>query len=61
MIELLVLIAIAYAGARGVESLTGTTDRRHDTAEARGTVEKIAADKSKGDAPAKPASVDSHG
>lgn len=47
MIELLVLIAIAYAGARGVESLTGTTDRRHDTAEARKTVEKIAADKPK--------------
>ncbi|MCX4543796.1 hypothetical protein [Streptomyces sp. NBC_01565] len=49
MIELLVLIAIAYAGARGVESLTGTTDRRHDTPEARETVEKIAADKPKGD------------
>jgi hypothetical protein len=55
VIELLVLIAIAYAGARGVESLTGTTDRRHDTAEARETVEKIAADKPKDTATEKPA------
>ncbi|OIJ95408.1 hypothetical protein [Streptomyces colonosanans] len=43
MIELLVLAAIAYAGARGVESLAGTSDRRHDTREVRKTVEKIAA------------------
>ncbi|MFE2943395.1 hypothetical protein ACFXKG_30730 [Streptomyces sp. NPDC059255] len=43
MIELLVLVAIAYAGARGVESMTGTADRRHDTAAAEKTVAKVAA------------------
>ncbi|MGO4634980.1 hypothetical protein AB4225_29235 [Streptomyces sp. 2RAF24] len=43
MIELLVLVAIAYAGARGVESIASTTDRRHDSPAARKTIEKIAA------------------
>ncbi|MCY0917023.1 hypothetical protein OS965_02380 [Streptomyces sp. H27-G5] len=42
MIELLVLIAIAYAGARGVESMTGHGDRRHDTEAAREAVTKVA-------------------
>ncbi|MDX2632072.1 hypothetical protein PV381_36875 [Streptomyces scabiei] len=43
MFELILLIAIAYAGARGVEKVTGTDDRRYDTAESRKTVEKVAA------------------
>ncbi|MFH8558913.1 hypothetical protein ACH4FE_35725 [Streptomyces celluloflavus] len=43
MIELLVLLAIAYAGARGVESVTGTADRRHDTKAAEKAVAKVAA------------------
>lgn len=43
MIELLVLAAIAYAGARGVESIASTTDRRHDSPAARETVAKVAA------------------
>ncbi|MEU6621909.1 hypothetical protein ABZ926_14190 [Streptomyces litmocidini] len=42
MIELLVLVAIAYAGARGVESIAGTADRRHDSPKARETVTKVA-------------------
>jgi hypothetical protein len=41
--ELILLIAIAYAGARGVEKVTGTDDRRYDTTESRKTVEKVAA------------------
>ncbi|MEU8839951.1 hypothetical protein AB0D97_12590 [Streptomyces roseus] len=41
MIELLVLAAIAYAGARGVESVIG--DNRHDTPAAREAVQKVAA------------------
>ncbi|MBC9730153.1 hypothetical protein [Streptomyces sp. TRM68367] len=48
MFELILLIAIAYAGARGVEKVTGTDDRRYDTAESRKTVEKVAASGSKG-------------
>ncbi|MBO8189218.1 hypothetical protein [Streptomyces spirodelae] len=43
MIELLVLAAIAYAGARGVESLAGTADRRHASKDAEKTVAKVAA------------------
>ncbi|MGW2050785.1 hypothetical protein ACWCPF_37275 [Streptomyces sp. NPDC001858] len=43
MFELILLIAIAYAGARGVEKVAGTDDRRYDTAESRKTVEKVAA------------------
>jgi hypothetical protein len=46
--ELILLIAIAYAGARGVEKVTGTDDRRYDTAESRKTVEKVAASSPKG-------------
>ncbi|MFJ5142738.1 hypothetical protein [Streptomyces sp. NPDC088707] len=42
MIELLVLAAIAYAGARGVESIASTSDRRHDSPAARETVAKVA-------------------
>lgn len=42
MIELLVLIAIAYAGARGVESITNTGDRRLDTKAAEKTVKTVA-------------------
>lgn len=53
MLELLVLIAIAYAGARGVEAVTGINDHRHDTKEARDAVAKVAATSPKGDAPAK--------
>ncbi|HBF84086.1 MAG TPA: hypothetical protein DD420_30425 [Streptomyces sp.] len=48
MIELLVLIAIAYAGARGVESITSTGDRRLDTKAAEKTVKAVAADSPKG-------------
>ncbi|MFD3567414.1 hypothetical protein [Streptomyces sp. NPDC058667] len=48
MIELLVLAAIAYAGARGVESIAGTADRRHDSPEARKTVTKVAGGGPKG-------------
>lgn len=43
MIELLLLIAIAYAGARGVETMTGTADRRYDTKAAEKTVKDLAA------------------
>ncbi|UXY33214.1 hypothetical protein [Streptomyces sp. HUAS TT20] len=43
MFELILLIAIAYAGARGVEKVTGTENRRYDTPESRKTVEKVAA------------------
>ncbi|MGW2826375.1 hypothetical protein ACWC24_36130 [Streptomyces sp. NPDC001443] len=43
MFELLLLVAIAYAGARGVEKVTGTENRRYDTPESRKTVEKVAA------------------
>ncbi|MFB7552598.1 hypothetical protein [Streptomyces sp. NPDC056154] len=43
MIELLLLLAVAYAGARGVESVTGTADRRLDTKAAEKTVTKVAA------------------
>lgn len=43
MIELLVLAAIAYAGARGVESAAGLNNPRHDTRAARETVADIAA------------------
>ncbi|MCX4598331.1 hypothetical protein OG819_55330 [Streptomyces sp. NBC_01549] len=42
MFELLVLLAVAYAGARGVEKVTGADDRRYDTAESRKTVERVA-------------------
>ncbi|MFD7922521.1 hypothetical protein ACFV3R_25255 [Streptomyces sp. NPDC059740] len=42
MIELLLLAAIAYAGARGVESLAGTTDRRHRDKTAEKTVIDLA-------------------
>jgi len=42
VIELLVLIAIAYAGARGVESITNTGDRRLDTKAAEKTVKTVA-------------------
>ncbi|MGW0669786.1 hypothetical protein [Streptomyces sp. NPDC002746] len=48
MIELLVLIAIAYAGARGVESITNTGDRRLDTKVAEKTVKTVAASSPKG-------------
>ncbi len=41
--ELLLLLAVAYAGARGIEKLTGAPDRRQDSAAARETVEKVAA------------------
>ncbi|WP_432158804.1 hypothetical protein [Streptomyces sp. bgisy153] len=47
MLELLLLVAIAYAGARGVEKLAGVENRRYDTAESRKTVEKVAARGSK--------------
>lgn len=46
--ELLLLIAIGYAGARGVESLLSTADRRLKAPDAGSTVQKIADDKSKG-------------
>ncbi|WP_043252649.1 hypothetical protein [Streptomyces vinaceus] len=42
MLELLVLVAIAYAGARGVESITHTGDRRLDTKAAETTVKTVA-------------------
>ncbi|WP_033895129.1 hypothetical protein, partial [Streptomyces anulatus] len=48
MIELLVLIAIAYAGARGVESITNTGDRRLDTKAAEKTVKTVADSSPKG-------------
>ncbi|MGW7463836.1 hypothetical protein ACWGJT_03815, partial [Streptomyces xantholiticus] len=51
MIDLLVLMAIAYAGARGVESMVGTNDRRRDTKEAEKTVTKVAAGGAKEGAP----------
>ncbi|MFE9360341.1 hypothetical protein ACFYPB_40590 [Streptomyces olivaceoviridis] len=54
MIELVLLIAIAYAGARGVESIAATSDRRHDTPTARKTVEKVAASGPKGSGEKKP-------
>ncbi|MGW0655886.1 hypothetical protein ACWD4T_45285 [Streptomyces umbrinus] len=48
MFELLLLAAIAYAGARGVEKVAGLDNRRYNTAESRTTVEKVAASGSKG-------------
>lgn len=48
MIELLVLIAIAYAGARGVESVTGIDNHRYDSPAAQEAVAEAA-----GDSPAK--------
>jgi hypothetical protein len=48
VIELIALIAIAYAGARGVEKALGIEDRRYDTAAARHTVEKVASSGPKG-------------
>ncbi|MGW2706911.1 hypothetical protein [Streptomyces sp. NPDC001340] len=47
MFEFLLLVAIAYAGARGVEKVTGTENRRYDSPESRKTVEKVAATGSK--------------
>ncbi|GAB1331698.1 hypothetical protein [Streptomyces sennicomposti] len=47
MFELLLLVAIAYAGARGVEKVAGVENRRYDTPESRKTVEKVAASGSK--------------
>jgi hypothetical protein len=41
--ELLLLVAIAYAGARGVEKVAGVDNRRYDTPDSRKTVEKVAA------------------
>ncbi|MEU7158869.1 hypothetical protein [Streptomyces chrestomyceticus] len=41
--EILLLLAVAYAGARGIEKLAGAPDRRQDSAAARQTVEKVAA------------------
>ncbi|MET7713682.1 hypothetical protein [Streptomyces sp. NPDC005407] len=41
--ELLLLIAIAYAGARGVEALTHSTDRRHRNQQAEEAVAAVAA------------------
>lgn len=43
MIELLVLAAIAYVGARGVESILPASDRHPDTKAAKETVAKVAA------------------
>ncbi|WP_331736914.1 hypothetical protein OG426_55645 (plasmid) [Streptomyces canus] len=43
MFELLLLVAIAYAGARGVEKVAGVDNRRYDTPDSRKTVEKVAA------------------
>ncbi|WP_314223604.1 hypothetical protein [Streptomyces zaehneri] len=43
MFELLLLVAIAYAGARGVEKVAGVNNRRYDTPESREVVEKVAA------------------
>lgn len=43
MIELLVLVAIAYAGARGVESILPASDRHPDVPAAKETVAKAAA------------------
>lgn len=48
MIELLVLIAIAYAGARGVESVAATGDRRQRSKDAELTVADVAASGPKG-------------
>lgn len=48
MIELLVLIAIAYAGARGVESVAATGDRRQRSKDAELTVAEVAASGPKG-------------
>lgn len=62
MIELLVLIAIAYAGARGVESVTGINDRRYDSPAAQETVAKAAGDSpAKGAAPKPPSPTDPGG
>lgn len=62
MIELLVLIAIAYAGARGVESITSTGDRRLDTKAAEKTVKTVAASSPKGSkSTAKPGPTDPGG
>lgn len=47
MFELLLLVAIAYAGARGVEKVAGVENRRYETPESRKTVEKVAASGSK--------------
>lgn len=46
MFELLVLMAIAYAGARGVEAAASTADRRHASKDAETAVAKVAAGKS---------------
>ncbi|MFB7076499.1 hypothetical protein [Streptomyces sp. NPDC056308] len=54
MIELLLLVAVAYAGARGVEAVTGTADRRLDTKAAEKTVAKVAAGPGDGAAAKKP-------
>ena len=43
MFELLLLVAIAYAGARGVETVAGVDNRRYDTPEYRKTVATVAA------------------
>lgn len=40
--ELLLLLAIAYAGARGIEAITDTTDKRHKNGHADKTVAKVA-------------------
>lgn len=52
MIELLVLMAIAYAGARGVEKAAGISDRRNDTTKATKTVKDVAASGGKDSGPA---------
>lgn len=52
MLELILLIAIAYAGARGLEKIT-SVDRRYDTEEARTTVAKIASSGPKEHRPAR--------
>ncbi|MER0443205.1 hypothetical protein ABR738_01195 [Streptomyces sp. Edi4] len=58
MIELLVLIAIAYAGARGVENVAGSVDRRHHSKDADTAVAKVAASSRSGSAPPTPAKTD---
>lgn len=42
MLELLLLMCVAYAGARGVESLTGTTNRQYNDRAAEKTVVDLA-------------------
>lgn len=61
MLGLILLIAVAYAGARGVEKLVGVDDRRFDTPQARQTVAKVAAMKTQPKPARKPGPTDPGG